>query len=43
MASRAGYQIETWRRDQGREKLSAMLNAGKRGEAIRSTTKQGLA
>jgi uncharacterized protein YfaS (alpha-2-macroglobulin family) len=32
MASRAGYQIETWRRDQGREKLSAMLNAGKRDD-----------
>jgi uncharacterized protein YfaS (alpha-2-macroglobulin family) len=32
MASRAGYQIESWRRDQGREKLSAMLNAGKRDD-----------
>jgi uncharacterized protein YfaS (alpha-2-macroglobulin family) len=32
MASRAGYQIDTWRRDQGREKLSAMLNAGKRDD-----------
>jgi alpha-2-macroglobulin len=32
MASRAGYEIQTWRRDQGREKLSAMLNAGKRDD-----------
>src|SRR5213075_1350767 len=32
MASRAGYQIDSWRRDQGREKLSAMLNAGKRDD-----------
>jgi uncharacterized protein YfaS (alpha-2-macroglobulin family) len=32
MASRAGYQIQTWRRDQGREKLAAMLNAGKRDD-----------
>jgi uncharacterized protein YfaS (alpha-2-macroglobulin family) len=32
MASRAGYQIESWRRDQGREKLSAMLSAGKRDD-----------
>jgi uncharacterized protein YfaS (alpha-2-macroglobulin family) len=32
MASRAGYQIDTWRRDQGREKLAAMLNAGKRDD-----------
>lgn len=30
LASRAGYQIETWRRDRGREKLSALLVAGKR-------------
>src|SRR5436853_1046090 len=29
MASRAGFQIDTWRRDQGREKLSSLLNAGK--------------
>ncbi|MFN2578301.1 MAG: alpha-2-macroglobulin [Pyrinomonadaceae bacterium] len=29
MASRAGFQIEAWRRDQGREKLSSLLNAGK--------------
>jgi uncharacterized protein YfaS (alpha-2-macroglobulin family) len=29
MASRAGYQIDTGRRDRGREKLSALLNAGK--------------
>jgi len=28
LAGRAGYQIETWRRDRGREKLAAMLNAG---------------
>jgi hypothetical protein len=32
MASRAGYQIDSARRDQGREKLSAMLNAGKRDD-----------
>ena len=29
MASRAGFQIDTSRRDLGREKLSALLNAGK--------------
>ncbi|HEY0347822.1 MAG TPA: MG2 domain-containing protein [Pyrinomonadaceae bacterium] len=29
MASRAGFQIDTERRDQGREKLSGLLNAGK--------------
>jgi uncharacterized protein YfaS (alpha-2-macroglobulin family) len=29
MASRAGYQIDTWRRDQGRQKLSSLLSAGK--------------
>jgi uncharacterized protein YfaS (alpha-2-macroglobulin family) len=29
MASRAGYQVETWRRDRGREKLFALLSAGK--------------
>jgi len=29
MASRAGFQIDTWRRDQGREKLSGLLKAGK--------------
>jgi uncharacterized protein YfaS (alpha-2-macroglobulin family) len=32
LAGRAGYQIETWRRDRGREKLAAMLNAGKRDD-----------
>jgi uncharacterized protein YfaS (alpha-2-macroglobulin family) len=32
MATRAGFQIDTWRRDQGREKLSAMLTAGKRDD-----------
>jgi uncharacterized protein YfaS (alpha-2-macroglobulin family) len=32
MASSAGYQIDTWRRDQGRQKLLAMLNAGKRDD-----------
>lgn len=29
MASRADYQVETWRRDKGREKLFALLSAGK--------------
>jgi len=29
MASRAGYQVDDWRHDQGRQKLSALLNAGK--------------
>src|SRR3989442_538444 len=29
MASRAGFQIDTWRRDQGREKLSSLLKGGK--------------
>ena len=32
LATRAGYQIDTGRRDQGREKLSAMLTAGKRDD-----------
>jgi len=32
LAGRAGYQIDTWRRDQGREKLAAMLAAGKRDD-----------
>ena len=32
MASRAGYQIDSSRRDQGREKLSAILTAGKRDD-----------
>ncbi len=32
IAARAGYQIDSWRRDQGREKLSAMLTAGKRDD-----------
>ena len=32
LASRAGYQIDTARRDRGREKLSAMLAAGKRDD-----------
>jgi alpha-2-macroglobulin len=32
MAGRAGYQIDSSRRDQGREKLSSMLNAGKRDD-----------
>jgi uncharacterized protein YfaS (alpha-2-macroglobulin family) len=32
MATRAGYQIDSWRRDQGREKLTAMLTAGKRDD-----------
>jgi len=32
LAARAGYQIDNWRRDQGREKLSAMLTAGKRDD-----------
>jgi hypothetical protein len=29
MAGRAGYQVDTWRRDQGREKLQSLLSAGK--------------
>lgn len=29
MASRAGYQVDIWRRDQGREKLQSLLAAGK--------------
>jgi hypothetical protein len=29
MAGRAGYQVDTWRRDQGREKLQSLLGAGK--------------
>ena len=29
MAGRAGYQLETWRRDKGRDKLNALLSAGK--------------
>src|SRR6185436_4299980 len=29
MASRAGYQVEGWRQAKGKEKLSALLNAGK--------------
>jgi uncharacterized protein YfaS (alpha-2-macroglobulin family) len=29
MASRAGYQVDDWRRSQGKEKLSALLTAGK--------------
>jgi hypothetical protein len=32
IASRAGYQVDTGRRDQGREKLAAMLAAGKRDD-----------
>ncbi|HXM48034.1 MAG TPA: hypothetical protein VN956_09205, partial [Pyrinomonadaceae bacterium] len=32
LATRAGYQIDTARRDRGREKLSAMLTAGKRDD-----------
>jgi len=32
LAGRAGYQIDTWRRDQGRDKLAAMLAAGKRDD-----------
>jgi len=32
LASNAGYQIDVSRRDQGREKLSALLNAGKRDD-----------
>jgi len=32
MASGAGYQIDVSRRDSGREKLSALLNAGKRDD-----------
>lgn len=32
LAARAGYQIDGWRRDQGREKLSGMLTAGKRDD-----------
>jgi uncharacterized protein YfaS (alpha-2-macroglobulin family) len=32
LATRAGFQIDSWRRDQGREKLSAMLTAGKRDD-----------
>jgi uncharacterized protein YfaS (alpha-2-macroglobulin family) len=32
LATRAGFQIDTWRRDQGREKLSAMLTAGTRDD-----------
>lgn len=30
LASRTGFQIEQWRLDRGREKLAAMLDAGKR-------------
>src|SRR5437660_677933 len=29
LATRAGYQIDIWRRDRGREKLASLLNAGK--------------
>src|SRR6266700_990573 len=29
LASKAGYQIDLGRRDQGREKLASLLNAGK--------------
>ena len=29
MASRAGYQVGTWQRDQGRQKLQSLLSAGK--------------
>ena len=29
MAGRAGFTVETWRRDRGREKLHALLTAGK--------------
>ncbi len=29
MANRAGYQVDSWRRDQGRQKLSSLLSAGK--------------
>src|SRR2546425_1799919 len=29
MASRAGYQIGSWQRDQGRQKLASLLSAGK--------------
>src|SRR5947199_2905399 len=32
LASNAGYQIETWRRDRAREQLSAILNPGKRDD-----------
>jgi uncharacterized protein YfaS (alpha-2-macroglobulin family) len=32
LAGRAGYQIDAWRRDKGREKLAAMLTAGKRDD-----------
>ena len=32
LAGRAGYQVDTSRRDRGREKLAAMLNAGKRDD-----------
>jgi len=32
LATRAGYQIDTARRDRGREKLSAMVTAGKRDD-----------
>jgi len=32
LAGNAGYQIETWRRDRARDKLSANLNAGKRDD-----------
>jgi uncharacterized protein YfaS (alpha-2-macroglobulin family) len=29
MASRAGYQVDDWRKEQGRQKLLSLLNAGK--------------
>jgi len=29
IASRSGYQVDTWRRDQGRQKLASLLSAGK--------------
>ena len=32
LAKSAGYQIEDWRRDRAREKLSAFLNTGKRDD-----------
>src|SRR5438445_12872105 len=31
-AKNGGYQIQNWRRDRAREKLSALLNAGKRDD-----------
>jgi alpha-2-macroglobulin len=32
LAGNAGFQVENWRRDRGREKLAALLTAGKRDD-----------